>query len=324
MPAIKRLSFVILAFCLSASLTLAQATFEQGLKLERAGRYKEAAQVYEQILVGNNQRADVHHKLGMIYLQRLSNLDKAIEHLERAVALDERNAEYHYALAAAYFEDSERSTVVGRTLVASKLRTQLELAVKYNPNSIEYREGLMRYYLQAPAIMGGSYAKAHEQADAIARINPHKGLIHHALIYYREGNKSKAVETLHRAIALDPNNWEGYYHLCGYYVNEKKYDEALAAGKKCTQLSPNAVGCYGCLGDAYYSKGMHDDVIAILKVALQKDPQHALSNFRLAQSYEAKGLYKEAVQYYQKYVNLVPQGSRAEQARKKIAELSRR
>ncbi len=314
--------FVIFTLCLVASFALAQATFEQGLKLEQAGRYKEAAQVYEQILAGNNQRADVHHKLGMLYLQRLSKLDKAIEHLEKAVALDERNAEYHYALAAAYFEDSERSTVVRRALIANKLRTQLELAVKYNPNSIEYREGLMRYYLQAPAIMGGSYAKAHEQADAVAKIDPYRGLLNHALIYLQEGKKDKAVEACHRAIALNPRNWQGYHRLGIYYRMEKQYDEAIKQGKKCVEVAPNSGDCYDFLGETYYRKGMYDEAIAALKMALQKEPQLVLTIFRLARCYEAKGLNKEAVQYYQQYLSKVSKGDWADEARKKIAQLS--
>jgi tetratricopeptide (TPR) repeat protein len=314
----------MLAACLVTSLALAQATFEQGLRLEREGKYEEAKSVYEEVLAKNNSRAEAHHQLGLLYLRRMSKIDQAIQHLERAVALEERNAEYHFALAEAYNADLENSTIVGKTMVAPKIRAQLELAVKYNPGSVQYREAMVQYYLVAPGIVGGSYAKAHEQADEVAKLDSHKGLLVHAMIYYREGKKDKSLETIQKAIALDPQNWRGYHRLCGYYISEKRYDEAIAPAKKGIQVAPNMANCYDCLGDAYYKKGMYDEAIATLRIALQKNPQYALANLNLARSYEAKGLYKEAVQYYGKYISLVPKGPQADQSKKKIAELSRK
>ena len=59
-------------------------------------------------------------------LFQLGDLDEAIEHGERAVELDEKNADYHFELGLLYAEDARDASIFRVPFVAGKVKEEFE------------------------------------------------------------------------------------------------------------------------------------------------------------------------------------------------------
>lgn len=265
--------------------------------------------------------ADAFYRLGVENLHEPSNSDRAVEHLEKAVELNDLNAEYHYMLAEAYMANFQYTGLVRMPFIAPKVKTQLELAVKCDPGSTVYREALVNYYVFAPAILGGSYQKAHEQADEVSKIDPYVGMLAHAGVYAEEGESGKAVNLYKKAIYSRPASWQAYHHFGNYYLGIHKSDAAITMFKKYVEVASDHAESYHQLGQAYQQKRMYNEAIAAFRKALEKDPSRTPLVFRIAQLYEFSGNTALAREQYQRYLSMVPSGRAADDARVKIREL---
>jgi tetratricopeptide (TPR) repeat protein len=307
-----RLLASVCALLLLGVSTQSQSLREKSLEQKR----------FESETTANGSRmADAFYRLGVENLYEPSNSDRAVEHLEKAVELDESNAEYHYMLAEAYMENFQFAGLVRMPFIAPKVKTQLELAVKYDPGSAVYREALVNYYVFAPAVLGGSYQKAHEQANEISKIDSYMGMLAHAGVYAEEGESDKAVNLYKKAIYSRPTSWQAYHHFGNYYLGVHEIDAAIMMFKKYVEVAPDQAESYHQLGQAYQQKRMYDEAIAVFQKALERDPSRTPLVFRIAQLYEFRGNKALAREQYQRYLSMVPSGRAADDARVKIREL---
>jgi tetratricopeptide (TPR) repeat protein len=279
---------------------------------------------YQHEISSNGARvADGYYRLGVENLRDPSNSDRAIDHLERAVELDESNAEYHYMLAEAYMANYQFAGIVRMPFIAPKVKNHLELAVKYSPRTIEYREALAQYYAMAPAILGGSFQRAYEQACEIAKLDPYLGLLAHAGIYAEEGEGEKALTAYKKAMRMRPQAWQAYQQLGTHYLSLQEIDQAVEMFKRYVEAAPDHADSYHHLGRAYQQKRMYDEAIASFQKALDIDPSITPLVFRIAQLYEFQGNVHQARDYYQRYLTMVPSGRAADDARIKVKQLTR-
>jgi tetratricopeptide (TPR) repeat protein len=184
-----------------------------------------------------------------------------------------------------------------------------------------YREALVNYYAFAPAILGGSYQKAHEQANEISKIDSYMGMLAHAGVYAEEGESDKAVNLYKKAIYSRPSSWQAYHHFGNYYLGIREIDAAIMMFKKYVEVAPDQAESYYQLGHAYQQKRMYDEAIAAFQETLERDPSRTPLVFRIAQLYEFKGNKALAREQYQRYLSMVPSGRAADDARVKIREL---
>lgn len=265
--------------------------------------------------------AEEHFRLGLAYLNSPESTARAVEHLEKASTLNRGNAEYHFKLAEAYARDFSFANILRKPFLATRVRAELELAVSYQPASIEYREGLIQYYVMAPAILGGSYAAAREQANAIAGYDPYFGLLAHANISAEEGEHEKATALYMRAIAMRPRAWQGYHRFGTYCLNVQELDRAIEQFKTYVELMPESTVSYESLASAYVRKRMYNDAIAAYLEAWEIDRGLTHLLFRAAQLHEFRGSRESAIRMYEQYLNAAPEGRLANDARARIEEL---
>jgi len=267
--------------------------------------------------------AGAFYQLGMDNLHEPSNSDRAIDHLEKAVSLDESNAEYHYMLAEAYMANYEYAGLVRMPFLAPKVKAQLELAVKCDPSSTVYREALVQYYVFAPGILGGSYQKAHEQANEIAKLDPYLGVLAHAGIFAEEGESDKAVTMYQKAIYSRPASWQAYFHFGEYHRARGEIDAAIVMFRKYVEVAPEQAESHYQLGRAYQMQRKYPETILSFQKAFALDPSRTPLVFRIAQLYEFMGQNDLAKEEYQRYLSMVPSGRAADDARVKIRALAR-
>ncbi|MDR1278431.1 MAG: tetratricopeptide repeat protein [Treponema sp.] len=99
-----------------------------------------------------------------------------------------------------------------------------------------------------------------------------------ALQEYRNGNYEQAVSICRNEIIANPNNQESHVVICWSLLRLGRYDDALAyarAGRNINRYDPRIIEI---LGEIYYFQGQNT----------------------------------EALQYFQEYINLAPEGQRIE------------
>jgi tetratricopeptide (TPR) repeat protein len=77
--------------------------FEEGLKLQKAGNYKEASIIYEKAVRADPEYAEAWSNLGFTY-RKQGYYDKAVEAYKKAIRLSPNLAEAHEYLGEAYAE----------------------------------------------------------------------------------------------------------------------------------------------------------------------------------------------------------------------------
>jgi tetratricopeptide (TPR) repeat protein len=250
---------ILLLILLTISTQLyAQSSLENGINLFNREKYSAAKEIFESILEGNDAEADAHLYLAKCLFQ-LGDLDEAIEHGERAVELDEKNADYHFELGLMYAEDARDASIFRAPFVAGKVKDEFLRTVELDPEHLDGRIGLAEFYLQAPGIAGGDFDKALEQAKIIETIDEMRGGFLLARIYIEKESFSKAEGKLKNLESKYGEDSEFYYfyNIYGYFlISQNRVDEAIKKFKKQIALAPKEANPYDSLGEAYKIKGM--------------------------------------------------------------------
>jgi adenylate cyclase len=100
-----------------------------------------------------------------------------------------------------------------------------------------------------------------------------------------------------RALALDPNNAEGYATLANILTFAGRPEEAIALLEKGMRLNPRAPNYFFYLfelGHAYHWLGQYEKAIAIQKRVLLLNPNEFVAHLELAKIYDELGREEEA------------------------------
>jgi tetratricopeptide (TPR) repeat protein len=95
----------------------------------------------------------------------LGEFKKATAYLKQAVIAAPKNSEFFDWLGRAFVRRADTSNPLSAPLLRKNAKEAFERAVELNPNNTEALSDLFDYYLQAPAVLGGSYEKAGKVAE---------------------------------------------------------------------------------------------------------------------------------------------------------------
>lgn len=205
-----------------------KAKLNLGVALGKQGKVKEAVDQYEQILKQDPEFAEAHYNLANL-LVKSKNDDEAQRHYRAALAIRPNYSEARHALAALLFRDSKAKQAI------AELRELLRRA----PNFFEGHMTLAsvasktndpktaaEHYRHALKLQGGNISALNDLAWLLCKTNdesvwsPREGvklaeraveissgrvpeLLHTMATAYKEsGQRSKALDTLERAIPL--------------------------------------------------------------------------------------------------------------------------
>ncbi len=152
----------------------ANESLDQAIRLFSAKQYQESQPLFEQVVAAQPDNAKAHFYLGRIYLKS-GDFDKAIAHCKTSVNIHANVAEYHFCLGRSYGEKARRAPFWRQAFLAPKIRKAFEATVALDPTHRSARIGLTHFYMRAPLIMGGSLAKAQEQAEKLIELKDPKG-----------------------------------------------------------------------------------------------------------------------------------------------------
>jgi len=169
-----------------------------------------------------------------------------------AAAAGPESAAAHYRAARQYMSEARKSAnAVRLAYLGWMIGDELEEAVRLDPNLLDARLDLVRYYVVAPRIVGGSAKKARAQAAAIAKRDAALGAFASGYIDYRQKSFGPARQRLREAVRLARTAQTKALALTwlGWLSQEtQQYDDAFAAWEELLAVDPTRV-------DALYEIG---------------------------------------------------------------------
>ncbi len=297
---------------------------EQGVALFKQGRYAEAKQRLADALAADPKDAAAHAYLGMAIYNFDNDVDKAMAQMEEAAKLDPPRSLYHQWLGVIYGGKAGSSSLFKAAYYAMKCKDEFAKGVELDPKDPGARENLLQFYLVAPAIAGGSVAKAKEQASALLELDACRGLVAQAAIARREKDLRKAEMLYREAIKAAPSRSLPYNALGYFLLGQKRTDEAVELFRTNVRAVPDDPNAYDSLGEGLLAQGHAEESLAEYARALQIDPYFASAYLGSARCHERKNELAQAREAYQRYLELAPKGRSADDARKKLQELQKK
>jgi adenylate cyclase len=181
-------------------------------------------------------------------------------------------------------------------------RQELEEAIALDPEysglySLLAMTHLLDLYFQSSESPLTSLAQASKNIEKVLSIEAEDYVGHLALsqLYWARREPDKAIATLERAIAINPNGADAYAGLGHSFTLTGKPEEGIKLIEKAMRLNPIPPAQYiYYLGIGFYHLGRYEDAIEAQKEVLKRSPDNLLAQIRLTASYSALGREEEA------------------------------
>jgi tetratricopeptide (TPR) repeat protein len=277
----------------------------------QAHRYADARRGFEAATTRDANNARAHLYLGRIALHQ-TRFEEAIQHLEKAVALEPTVADHHAWLGRAYGQLAVRSGLMKKFSLAKRSRAALERAVELDPSSLEARSWLMQFYLLAPRIVGGSTSKARSQAAELAKRSEFRGALARAWIAEDRGKHDDAAREYRAAIARQPDSLIAHWGLAQLWHRAERFDSAFALMDGLIARRPDAMPAYYYYGRGSSLSGQHlpEAVRALTRYVSytphEGEPPLSSARYRLGWVYERMGDREAARREYEASLRLEP------------------
>ncbi len=212
---------------------------EEARALLRAHRLPEAREPLERWLGERPDDVEAALLLGQVY-HGLGRRDRAIELL---APLAEKHPEDARVLGLYGGQCLLRAGELGMSLRALRLARRgaelMERAAALAPGEISYREGLVDFYRQAPALAGGSLEKARRHAEVLTKLDPVRGAAWLSSILVQEGRFEEALAACDEALGRRPDDYAALFNF-GRVASESglRLAEGEAALRRCLERTP--------------------------------------------------------------------------------------
>jgi len=230
-----------------------------GLILDQLDHLDEAAIYYTAALRTSSDRADIHHKLGVICFRKAA-YEKAQEHFVESLRIESENDEAHFYLgnilamfgrhkeAIAHFTESLRinpDSALAHHNLAIALVQQKDLAkalehyaeaIRLEPKSAEFHNNIGVAFFQ-----NNDFAKAVDHFKSAVELNPQYVEAYNNLgnVLVQQGMFAEAIKNYHLAMRIKPNHPEAFNNIGVAFARQKKYQEAIEYFKKALILKPH-------------------------------------------------------------------------------------
>lgn len=232
-----------LALVFAAAVCAADVSMDSARTQFFAMHSEEAQRQFEALRAQNPSDAEVLYYLGRLELRQFHR-KQAVKLLRRAVELQPDVVEYRISVCeaiGAYIDDVPFYRQLG---LAQEIYKHLETALALDPKSIQVHDGLMKFYLAAPALIGGGHDKAVAEAAQIAVLNPSRGYVATGLIAVNDKRYADAERDFRAAIQVSPNDPLARYELGKVQQAQKRFDAAFATFEEVMQLLPKETAAY--------------------------------------------------------------------------------
>lgn len=295
-----------------------------------AHRYVQAEEKLNQLLPYTPESFAVHEMLGLV-CAALSEDDKAIDHLKKAVQLQPETAAARTNLAASLLR-------AGKSALAGE---QFRKALVLEPDSYDANHNLGEYCIGQEKIADAEPLLEHAQrirpnydngydlamADfLLGRLGEARtvalsllklketGELHNLLgqIDEKDGKFVAAAKDYETAAHLDPSD-SNLFDWGSEMLLHRTYEPAIAIFQEGVRRYPNSARLLIGLGLSLYSRGKYDDAVKALLSAADLNPADSRPYEFLARAYDSSPNQADAVILaFKRYAELQPGSARAQ------------
>ena len=325
----RRLSFAAAALVLfwgwsGAPVFAAQSPLGDAQHDYNAGRYNRAVDALNSAIAKSPDDASLHFLWGQSYYQ-LGDFPRAVGGFERAVQLSPKDSEYRDWLAKSYGRKAEESMFLSAMSWARKTHREFEIAVELDPRNFEAQRDLIRYEMNAPAIVGGGDDKALKHIDALEKIDPIQGQLARGEFFATKKRMPEADAVFGKILESNSDRAGVYFEVSDYYrdrANTEKMGEAI---DRAVHIDPDDRRLKFYSGVFLVMKGKNPSQAEMLLksyIATVPDnsdlPPHAAAREWLGRLYESLGRFSEAAEEYRLSLSLDPHNKGVEEELKRV------
>jgi tetratricopeptide (TPR) repeat protein len=299
---------ILLYGCLGLASAAAQTLPEQ---LIAEGHWKRARAIVEPWIRAKPDDALANFLLSQIcnaFHDQRSPLGLA----ERAVQLDSASGRYHRQLAEVLGATAQHSGMLQQLFLARRFKKEIDIAIAEDPSDLQALRDLMEFYLLAPAIAGGDWARAQSVADQIGRLDVAEGCFARARLEESNHESGKLEALFRHAVEAQPGSYRTRSALASFYlsVDRQNYDLAEQQAREAVTIDHGRVEGYATLAEASAMRGNWAEMEAVLASAEKEVPDDLTPYYRAAQALAAS--HRElprAERLLRKYLTSEPEGN---------------
>lgn len=241
-------AFALLALVLNAAAFASAATPDQ---LVDNGRFKQARTALEQQLRSHPNDAHLFWLSARVH-RAFGDVQGALALAQKAVQLDQQNADYHLTCAELEGRIAQQSSMVRQLILVRTIRKELDTAAQLDPKNVDAQWGLLQFYWMAPSIAGGDKSKARALAAEIAKLDPVQGFSAEGQFAADDKNFVQAEKSYRKAVDAYPKSYDARLNLAQFYMlPEKKYDQAEEQYRAAIKIDPGKIEPYSGLAIIY-------------------------------------------------------------------------
>ena len=235
------------------------------------------------------------------------------------------SARCHHAVGTLYAGVASSDGITAALKYASNIKEGFAKAVELDPKNYRMRRDLIQFYLQAPALVGGSVRRAVENANDFSKIDPVRGLHLRAgdHVYEKEWDKAETLLSGIRTtddLELPDLLTQANVSLGFAMIGDKQYARAKTVFERTVSASPNTAIAHMGLGRALLEQKQTDAAIATLERAIALDAKVG-AHYRLSIAYEMKGDKQKAIAALEQFLSYRATGPGVDEAKKRLANM---
>jgi tetratricopeptide (TPR) repeat protein len=268
-----------------------------------------AAQSGKQAETDTHAEAYYQYALGHYYQQeyeafsRPEDANRAIESYKKAYALDPKSQQISEELAEIYFQSQQIPKAV----------QEAQSVIGKDPDNLPARRLLARIYVRMLGDMSDlsgqrdTLARATDQYREITRLDPTDtdAVLWLARLYRLQNDHDKAETVLRSLLQREPENENAVEQLTQLLLDEGKSQEAVATLKGILDRAPTA-RLWTLYGDAFTQIGDLAQAEQAYQKAAEAQPGDVSQRRSLAQTLLNENKYPEALEQYQRLVEMDP------------------
>lgn len=290
------------------------------------GNYSAAITTLHSVISEDSTNATAFYLLGRCYYE-IRDLDQAITHAEKSVALEPQSSVYEDWLGRDYAAKADRDKSY---FAARKIKRHFERAVELDPHNLSARRDLAEFCAQAPWAVGGNTDEAITQIDAIAKIDPIAGNVARASFDVNALKRLDLADSEYKQVlAAKPKDSQPYLDAVVFYQAQNKPGEMNAFLDAAARVSPNDPRLVFYRAAAMVMSGTNlDRAAGYFKSYLASTPDrsewpsHAEAREWLGRLYEDEGRRVEAAEQYRASLQLDPSRTSAQTRLEKLEKES--
>ena len=269
-----------------------QAMLTEAVRHHQAGRLDQAAPLYQKVLTLEPNNPEALNLLGMAAMQNGQH-QAGIELIRRAIAVNGRQAAYHFNLGVALQTIGEMEEAI-----ASYRR-----ALVLKPGDADTYNNLANALAALSRL--DEAQTAFRKALALNPGNP-AALNNLGTVFWTLERKDEAEEQYRRALALKPDYPDALVNLGNALREKPDLAGAVDCFRKALAHSPHSAAAHNSLGLALWNLGRRDEAMACYRKAIALDPNlvEALANMGIA--HWEKGELDQADALYRRILPLRP------------------